>query len=99
MRIFREPVVFEWDVGNIDKNLIRHRVRNEECEEAFFDPNKRVLRDALHSEKEKRHILLGKTKKRRVLFIVFTTRKNKVRIISARDLNKKELHLYHEKES
>lgn len=99
MRVFRGSVVFEWDKGNVDKNLIRHGVRNEECEEVFFDPQKRVLRDPLHSGKEKRYIVLGKTKKQRVLFIAFTTRKNKVRVISARDLNKKELHLYHEKES
>ncbi|MBI2124099.1 MAG: BrnT family toxin [Candidatus Wildermuthbacteria bacterium] len=99
MRVFREPIEFDWDKGNLDKNFTRHRVRNEECEEVFFDPQKRVLRDPLHSGKEKRYIVLGKTKKQRVLFIAFTTRKNKVRVISARDLNKKELHLYHEKES
>lgn len=99
MRVFREPIEFEWDKGNVDKNLIKHRVKNEECEEVFFDLNKRVLRDPLHSVKEKRHILIGKTKKKRILFIVFTTRKKKVRVISARDLNKKELHLYHEKKS
>lgn len=99
MRIFRDLVVFEWDTGNADKNLIRHGVRNEECEEVFFDPGKRVLRDPLHSEKEKRYIIIGETKKQRILFIVFTARKKKIRVISARDLNKKELHLYHEKES
>lgn len=99
MRVFREPTEFEWDKGNIDKNLLKHGVRNEECEEVFFDPNKRMLRDPFHSDKEKRYILLGKTKRQRVLFIVFTIRKKKVRIISARDLNKKELHLYHEKKS
>ena len=99
MRVFREPIEFDWDKGNLDKNFTRHRVRNEECEEVFFDPQKRVLRDPLHSGKEKRHIVLGKTKKQRILFIAFTTRRKKIRVISARDLNKKEVHLYHEKES
>jgi len=99
MRVFREQIEFEWDKGNADKNPLKHKVRNEECEEVFFDPEKRVLRDPLHSGKEERHIILGKTKKQRILFIVFTTRRKKVRVISARDLNTKELYLYHEKKS
>lgn len=97
MRVFREQIEFEWDKGNADKNFIKHKVRNEECEEVFFDPEKRILRDPLHSDREKRHILIGKTKKRRLLFLVFTARRKKVRVISARDLNTKELYLYHEK--
>jgi len=99
MKVFREPIEFEWDKGNIYKNLVAHGVKNEECEEVFFDTSKLILRDPLHSDKEKRYILIGKTKKQRVLFIVFTLRKKKVRVISARDLNKKELHLYHGKKS
>ena len=99
MRVFREPIEFEWDKGNEGKNLLKHKVRNEECEEVFFDPEKRILRDPLHSDTEKRHIIIGKTKKRRILFLVFTTRRKKVRVISARDLNAKELYLYHEKKS
>lgn len=99
MRVFREPIEFDWDKGNADKNFIRHEVRNEECEEVFFDLEKRVLRDPLHSGREKRFIIIGKTKKQRVLFVVFTIRRKKIRIISARDLNTKESYLYHEKKS
>ena len=40
---------------------------------------------------------VGKTKTGRLLFVVFTIRENRVRIISARDVNKKEVHLYEEK--
>jgi len=57
----------------------------------------RPLKDTSHSNKEKRYILLGKTKKERLLFLVFTIRKKKIRIISARDLNKNERKLYEEK--
>lgn len=99
MKVFREPIEFEWDKGNVDKNFIKHRVRDEECEEVFFDLEKRILRDPLHSGAEKRYMIIGRTKKHRILFVVFTTRKKKVRVISARDLNAKELHLYHEKKS
>ena len=85
---------FNWDTGNQDKNWKKHRVSDEECEEVFFDPNKKILKDPPHSTSEQRYILIGQTKLKRLLFVVFALRKNKVRIISARDLNKREKHLY-----
>ena len=85
-----QPLSFDWDKGNFDKNRKKHDVNNEECEEVFFDPEKKLLQDVLHSEKEVRHVLLGRTRSGRVLFIVFTIRAKKVRVISARDLNKRE---------
>ena len=94
MLIFPEPLEFEWDKGNQGKNLIKHGVSDEECEEVFFDERKKILKDVLHSGKEERHILLGRTKEKRILFVVFMIQKAKIRVISARDLNKKELKLY-----
>ena len=94
MKIFKEPVGFEWDKGNKNKNFLKHRVTDEECEEVFFDNQKRVSGDILHPNHEVRYILIGQTKKQRLLFVVCTTRKEKIRIISARDLNKKEKSLY-----
>ncbi len=85
---------FQWDAGNIDKNWLKHKVSNEECEEVFFDFNKKILADTLHSDREPRRIIIGKTKHQRLLFVVFAFRKNKIRIISARDLNKRERKLY-----
>ena len=96
MLIFKKPVEFVWDRGNKDKNLVKHRVSNQECEEAFFDDRKKITKDLRHSKREKRYILLAKTKKGRLLFIVFTFRNKKIRVISARDINKKEVHLYEE---
>lgn len=94
MKIYKSPSGFEWDKGNKDKNLKKHAVTDQECEEAFFDPAKRILKDALHSGNEPRYILIGQTKRQRFLFIVFTIRKDRIRVISARDLNKKERTLY-----
>jgi hypothetical protein len=88
---------FQWDDGNKDKNWKKHKVTNEECEEVFFDDNKRIFKDVLYSAREARYILIGKTKHGRLLFVVFTIRRNKVRIISARDINKKERILYEER--
>lgn len=82
-------IEFDWDEANKNKNWKKHGVRDQECEEVFFDPKKKVLKNIIHSLDEERYILLGQTKLKRLLFVVFTIRKNKIRVISARDLNKK----------
>jgi len=85
---------FEWDKGNQDKNFLKHGVTNRECEEAFLDPGKRIFRDKLHLSGERRFVLLAKTFNGRLLFAIFILRRSKVRVISSRDINKKEKHLY-----
>lgn len=94
MKFFENINGFEWDAGNKDKNLIKHKVANEECEEIFFDPGKKILKDVLHSDKEARYILIGATKDQRIILTIFTIRNHKLRIISARDANRKEKKLY-----
>lgn len=94
MKLLRTPIAFEWDGGNSGKSFKKHKVTDEECEEIFFDSEKRIARDVLHSGTEDRYLLIGETRSKRLLLVVFTSRKNKVRVISARDLNKKERHLY-----
>lgn len=93
MRVEKRVFEFEWDKGNINKNL-KHNVEDKDVEEIFLDENKLIQKDKLHSLTEERFIILGKTKKNRLLYVVFTERKNKIRIISARDINKKEVRLY-----
>jgi len=87
---------FEWDEGNIKKNWERHRVSHIECEEIFFNRPIIVKKDEPHSTIEDRYFVLGKTDAGRLLFIVFTLRGNKIRIISARDMNRKERKIYEE---
>jgi len=90
-----QPVEFEWDEWNIRKNRLKHRTLSDEIEQAFTDPQKKIFADVLHSKKEDRYIGIGKTNKDRILYIVFTIRnKKRVRVISARDLNRKERSLY-----
>ncbi|MDA2936485.1 BrnT family toxin [Patescibacteria group bacterium AH-259-L05] len=79
MNILEKPIKFEWDEGNRNKNFIKHSVTEGECEEVFFDADKKILKDIYHSNKEPRYILLGETKLQRLLFVVFTLRKNKNR--------------------
>jgi uncharacterized DUF497 family protein len=89
---------FQWDEGNLDKNLIRHNVENWECEQIFFNRPLTVLDDPRHSVSEKRWVAFGKTDNDRFLVAVYTKRKNLIRIISARDMNKRERIFYNEKE-
>ena len=50
--IIPEPIEFEWNKGNVDKNLKKHGVKNEEAEEVFLnDPL--IYEDLKHSELEK----------------------------------------------
>lgn len=93
MRVDKGILEFEWDKGNIGKNK-KHNVEDKESEEVFLDEKKVILKGLLHSGKEERLIILGKTKKNRLLYVVFTKRGKKIRIISARDINKKEVRLY-----
>jgi uncharacterized DUF497 family protein len=90
---------FEWDKGNIQKNWERHGVSHIECEEAFFNNPLVVKKDAPHSTNEERYFVLGRTDTGRLLFIVFTVRNNRVRVISARDMSKKERKLYEKTEN
>src|SRR3989304_854535 len=95
MMVVKDALEFEWDKGNINKNK-KHNIEDKEAEEVFFDERKKTFKDKLHSGGEERFRVVGKTKKGRLLFVVFTMRKGKIRIISARDINKKEVSLYEE---
>lgn len=85
---------FEWNRANIDKSFEKHGITPNQSEEIFLDEDLKVIRDIKHSQKEKRLIAIGKTFENKILFIVFTIRKNKIRIISARPANKKERRNY-----
>lgn len=90
---------FDWDDSNIYKNWEKHNVSPVECEQVFFNLPIIIKHDFEHSNDEKRYFVLRQTDSRRGLFIVFTIRKNQIRVISARDMTKKEKRVYenHEK--
>lgn len=91
---------FEWDVHNTEKLRTRHGVTPVECEQAFFNPPLVVGDDVLHSGSENRYYSLGQTDAGRPLFLVFTIRKDRIRVISARTMSRRERRIYqeHEKE-
>lgn len=85
---------FEWDEGNFDKNWAKHKVTPYECEQVFFNQPIIVAPDAPHSGAESRFYVLGKTDAGRLLFVVFSVRRRKIRVISARDMTRKEREVY-----
>jgi uncharacterized DUF497 family protein len=81
---------FDWDEGNLTKNWVRHRVATAECEQVFFNRPVAAAADERHSEEEPRFYVLGQTDTGRRLFIVVTVRRGLIRVISARDMNRRE---------
>ncbi|PIP88365.1 hypothetical protein COW80_00680 [Candidatus Beckwithbacteria bacterium CG22_combo_CG10-13_8_21_14_all_01_47_9] len=87
-------IIFDWNKGNLDKSYLKHGITQRQAEEAYLDEKLILIEDIKHSQKEKRHIVIGKDNERKILFTVFTKRGRKIRIISARVANKKERRTY-----
>jgi len=81
---------FQWDEGNAEKNWLRHKVSRVECEEVFFNEPLLVAEDVEHSGVEPRFYALGQTDEGRLLFVVCTVRDELIRVISARDMSRRE---------
>ena len=90
----RTCTAFEWDDGNSGKNREKQQVSDGECEQVFFNQPLVAVDDDEHSWKEERILVLGKTDPGRRLFIVCTVRDNLIRVISAREMTKKEREVY-----
>jgi uncharacterized DUF497 family protein len=86
---------FDWGEGNTRKNE-KHGVSMAEAEQVFFNAPLLVLDDFRHSSQEPRFHALGKTDDTRLLHIAFTVRHKgeKIRVISARDMHRKERVIY-----
>jgi uncharacterized protein len=93
-KLFDDFTGFQWDQGNSDKNLERHNVHNWECEQIFFNKPLLILYDLGHSQVERRWAGFGQTDSGRCLIVVFTKRADLIRVISARDMNRKERSYY-----
>ena len=87
---------FEWDEGNARKNAEKHDVSQAEAEQLFFNEPLLIVSDVMHSAFEIRLHALGKTDEARKLHATFTLRKQgtKIRVISARNMSRKEREYY-----
>lgn len=87
---------FDWDEGSSGKNWSLHRVSDAESEEVFFNQPLILRSDRRHSGSEARLYALGRTERDRWLLVAFTIRGQLIRVISARDMNKRESRKYAE---
>jgi hypothetical protein len=87
---------FDWDEGNARKSADKHSVSQAEAEQTFFNEPLLLLLDTKHSRQEPRYHALGKTDEGRILHITFTLRAGGtlIRVISARDMHRKERTFY-----
>lgn len=86
---------FEWDSGNQTKSIRKHAVTCDEAEEAFEVRRFVPLGQQIEPETtEPRFGLLGETRQGRLLFLAFTVRNERIRVISARPMNRKERNFY-----
>src|SRR5439155_22437671 len=86
----RQCTGFQWDAGNADKNRDLQQVSQGECEQVFFNRPLLVAPDIEHSQREPRYAALGQTNAARRLAVVFTIRETLIRLISARDMSRRE---------
>ena len=93
---WQQVVGFEWDEGNARKNAEKHDVSQAEAEQMFFNEPLVIAPDLFHSGDEIRLHALGKTDEGRKLHATFTLRSHgsKIRIISARNMSRKERNYY-----
>ena len=85
---------FDWDEGNVGKNRESHKVSPREAEQVLFNSPLIVADDVKHSGTERRYFVLGQTDEDRPLFVAFTIRGNLIRVISARDMSRRERKVY-----
>ena len=81
---------FAWDDEKAESNLKKHGVSFEEGATIFNDPKVATISDPDHSEDEDRYISTGKSVARRLLTVVHTYRKERIRLISVRKATKAE---------
>ena len=83
---------FEWDEEKAEKNFQKHGVTFKTAAKVFLDEKRIEIYDFIHSINENRYITIGLAGK--VLFVVYTERKPKIRLISARVATVEERRLY-----
>jgi len=81
---------FEWDQEKAESNLKKHGVSFDEAATIFNDPGITTISDLDHSEDEERYVSIGKSVIRRLLSVIHTYRKERIRLVSARKATKAE---------
>ena len=86
---------FEWDDSKAAKNFATHGVAFEFARKVFRDPLALEWQDTSEDYGEERYIVVGMAESR-LLFVAYTLRNNRIRLISARSAEPYEQRRYHE---
>ena len=91
-----DALQFEWDSKKAERNLRKHGVSFAEAATIFDDMLAAVYDDPDHSEQEKRYLTIGTSTQGRLLHVAFADRGQRIRIVQARKVTKRERQLYEE---
>ena len=86
----------EWDEEKAEINLKKHKLSFEEARSVLGDPFSITVDDPDHSMEEQRFIDIGKSANGKLLVVIYTERRNKIRIISCRKATPTERRKYEE---
>ena len=90
-------LVFEWDKNKARINAQKHKVNFDEAKTVFYNPLSKIFDDESHSIKERREIIIGHSRKGRLLIVIFIEKgQNSIRLISARKATLNERRSYEE---
>lgn len=89
---------FEWDPAKAEANAAKHGVTFDEAQTVFYDVFALHQYDGEHSFDEERFIIIGMSRRERVLFVAYCERTQRfnIRIISARHATAGEKRVYEE---
>lgn len=85
---------FEWDEAKAASNLEKQVVSFQEAMTVFGDPLALTGDDPYHSIEEKRFLTIGESRQGTLLIVSYTQRGNKIRIIGAREVTRRERREY-----
>lgn len=87
---------FEWDRRKEASNRRKHGVGFREAATVFGDPLATTFPDLDHSTSEERFLTIGASASGRLLVVAHTDGRDKIRIISARQVTRREREFYEE---
>ena len=87
---------FDWDNNKNIANINKHGISFKEAATVFSDINAVEIDDVEHSQDEDRFLIIGRSRKLRLLVVCHCYRENDtvIRIISARKAANEEIELY-----
>lgn len=97
MKVVQDGITFEWDDNKEQINRQKHKISFTAALKVFKDENRVEIFDSKHSADEDRYLTIGIVDgKLMMITVIYTERKNNVRLISARKATKEEREFYYD---